>query len=157
MDELDSALIAALQADGRRSNRDLAGGLRVAPSTTLERTRSLRARGVLTGVHAVVDLAAVGRPVQAMVTVRLRPQSRLVVQGFRDFVAALPETLQVFITTGTEDVLVHVAVASTDALQDFVLDSLTKRKEVAGVRTEVVYDHVRNHVVQPVPRALPRN
>jgi DNA-binding Lrp family transcriptional regulator len=82
--------------------------------------------------------------------VRLRPQSRAVVQGFRDFVAALPDTRPVFITTGTEDVIVHVAVASTVALQNFVLDSLTKRKEVAGVRTEVVYDHVRNHVVRPV-------
>jgi DNA-binding Lrp family transcriptional regulator len=149
MDELDSALVAALQADGRRSNRDLAAALGVAPSTTLERVRALQARGVLTGTHAVADLAALDRPVQAMVTVRLRPQSRAIVQGFRDFVAALPETLQVFVTTGTEDVLVHVAVASTQALQDFVLDSLTQRKEVAGVRTEVVYSHVRNHVVRP--------
>jgi DNA-binding Lrp family transcriptional regulator len=151
MDELDSALVAALQADGRRSNRELAAALGVAPSTSLERMRALRVRGVITGVHATVDLAAMGRPVQAMVTVRLRPQSRAVVQGFRDFVARLPETLQVFITTGTEDVLVHVAVPSTEALQDFVLDSLTKRKEVAGVRTEVVYDHVRTHVVRPAP------
>jgi DNA-binding Lrp family transcriptional regulator len=151
MDELDSALVAALQADGRRSNRELAAALGVAPSTSLERMRALRMRGIITGVHATVDLAAMGRPVQAMVTVRLRPQSRAVVQGFRDFVARLPETLQVFITTGTEDVLVHVAVPSTEALQDFVLDSLTKRKEVAGVRTEVVYDHVRNHVVRPAP------
>ena len=149
MDELDSALLAALQADGRRSNRDLAAALGVAPSTSLERVRSLRARGVLTGVHAAVDLPAVGRPVQAMVTVRLRPQSRATVHGFRNFVAGLPETLQVFITTGTEDVLVHVAVPSTEALQNFVLDSLTKRREVAGVRTEVVYEHVRNHVVTP--------
>jgi DNA-binding Lrp family transcriptional regulator len=149
MDELDSALLAALQADGRRSNRELAGQLRVAPSTALERTRNLRLRGVVTGVHAAVDPAAVGRPVQAMVTVRLRPQSRAVIHGFRDFVAALPETLQVFITTGAEDILIHVAVPSTQALQNFVLDSLTKRKEVAGVRTEVVFDHVRNHVVQP--------
>lgn len=149
MDELDSAIVAALQEDGRRTNRDLAASLGVAPSTALERARSLRARGVLGGTHAVVDLAAVGRPVQAMVTVRLRPQSRATVQGFRDFVRTLPQTLQVFVTTGSEDVLVHVAVPSTVALQDFVLDALTQRKEVAGVRTEVVYDHVRNHVVPP--------
>jgi DNA-binding Lrp family transcriptional regulator len=149
VDELDSALLAALQADGRRSNRELAATLGVAPSTSLERMRGLRLRGVVTGVHAAVDLRAIGRPVQAMITVRLRPQTRAVVQGFRDFVAGLPETLQVFVTTGTEDVMVHVAVPSSDALQDFVLDSLTKRKEVAGVRTEVVYDHVRKHVVPP--------
>jgi DNA-binding Lrp family transcriptional regulator len=149
MDELDSAILAAVQADGRRSNRELAAQLGVAPSTSLERVRALRARGVITGIHAAVDPAALGRPVQAMVTVRLRPQSRAVIHGFRDFVAALPETQQVFITTGPEDVIVHVAVPTPDALQNFVLDSLTRRKEVAGVRTEVVFDHVRNHVVAP--------
>lgn len=150
MDELDSAILGALQTDGRRSNRDLAAQLGVAPSTSLERVRSLRARGLITGIHAAVDPATVGRPVQAMVTVRLRPQSRAVIHGFRDFVAALPETQQVFITTGPEDVIVHVAVPSTEALQNFVLDSLTRRKEVAGVRTEVVFDHVRNHVIAAV-------
>ena len=51
-----------------------------------------------------------------MVTVRLRPQSREIVQGFRDFVIGLPETLQVFVTTGPEDLLILVAVASTEAL-----------------------------------------
>jgi DNA-binding Lrp family transcriptional regulator len=149
MDELDSALLAALQTDGRRSNRELAGHLGVAPSTSLERVRSLRSRGVITGVHAAVDLEAVGRPIQAMITVRLRPQNRVVMHGFRDFVAALPETRDVYITTGFEDILVHVAVASTSALQDFVLDSLTRRKEVADVRTSVVFEHVHNPVVTP--------
>jgi DNA-binding Lrp family transcriptional regulator len=149
MDELDSALLAALQADGRRSNRELAAQLGVAPSTSLERVRALRGRGVITGIHASVEPAAIGRPVQALVTIRLRPQSRAVIHGFRDFVAALPETIQLFVTTGPEDVLVHVAVSSTDALQDFVLDALTKRKEVAGVRTEVIFDHRRNHVITP--------
>jgi DNA-binding Lrp family transcriptional regulator len=149
MDELDSALVAALQADGRRSNRDLAGTLGVAPSTALERTRALRTRGVITGYHAAVDLGAVGRPVQAMIFVRLRPQSRKIMHGFRDFVAALPETVNVYIVTGFEDTLIHVAVPTPEALQDFVLDSLTKRPEVADVRTAVVFEHVRNHVVRP--------
>lgn len=152
MDELDSAIVAALQADGRRSNRDLASALGVSPSTTLERVRSLKERGVLVGVHYVVDPAQLGRPVQAMITVRLRPQSRDVVLGFRNFAIHLPETLQVFITTGAEDIVMHVAVASTEALRDFVLDSLTKRREVAGVRTDVVFDHGRNFVVAPAPQ-----
>ena len=90
MDELDSALVAALQSDGRRSNRDLAQMLGVAPSTTLERVRALRTRGVITGIHASTDMARMGRPVKGMITVRLRPQSREIMQGFRDFVIGLP-------------------------------------------------------------------
>ena len=101
------------------------------------------------GAEAATPLAKMGRPVKGMVTVRLRPQSREIVQGFRDFVIGLPETLQVFVTTGAEDLLVLVAVESTEALRDFVLDSLTKRREVAGIRTEVVFDHLQNHVVAP--------
>jgi DNA-binding Lrp family transcriptional regulator len=150
MDELDSAILTALQTDGRRTNRDLASAFGVAPSTMLERVRSLHARGLIPGYHADVDLRGIGRPVQALVTVRLRPQSRAVIQGFRDFVATLPETLQVFVTTGPDDVIVHVGVSDTDALQDFVLDALTRRKEVAGIRTEVVFDHRRNHVISPI-------
>ena len=149
VDELDSALVGALQADGRSSNRDVAAQLGVAPSTALERTRALRDRGVITGYHAVADLAGLGRPVQAMIFVRLRPQSRAIMHGFRDFVAGLPETLNVYIITGFEDTLVHVAVPTPQALQDFVLDSLTKRAEVADVRTAVVFEHVRNHVILP--------
>lgn len=115
----------------------------------LERVRSLHARGLIAGYHAEVNLTGMGRPVQAMVTVRLRPQTRAVIHGFRDFVAALPETIQVFITTGPDDLIVHVAVRDTDALQEFVLDALTKRSEVAGIRTEVIFEHRRNHVITP--------
>jgi DNA-binding Lrp family transcriptional regulator len=79
---------------------------------------------------------------------RSSPRCRPTV-GFRDFVAALPQTLSVYVITGLEDMLLHVAVPTPQALQDFVLDSLTKRSEVADVRTAVVFEHVRNHVVPP--------
>jgi hypothetical protein len=64
--------------------------------------------------------------------------------------------LQVFITTGSEDIVIHIAVPSTEALRDFVLDSLTKRREVDDVRTGVVFDHERKRVVDPAPwRGVP--
>lgn len=149
MDELDSVLLEILQAEGRCTNRELALRAGVAPSTALERVRALRERGVITGVHATVDPAAVGRPIEAMISVRLRPQTRAIMHGFRDFVAGLPETRDVYITAGTQDILVHVAVASTQALQDFVLDSLTRHREVADIRTAVVYEHLHLDVVPP--------
>ena len=67
MDALDRAILRRLQRDGRQTNRDLAEAVGIAPSTALERTRALRARGVITGVHAAVDPVALGRSVQALV------------------------------------------------------------------------------------------
>ena len=67
MDALDRAILRRLQQDGRQTNRDLAEAVGIAPSTALERTRALRARGVITGVHAAADPVALGRSVQALV------------------------------------------------------------------------------------------
>ncbi|WP_092865352.1 Lrp/AsnC family transcriptional regulator [Quadrisphaera sp. DSM 44207] len=150
MDELDRALLRHLQNDARRTNRDLAEAVGVAPSTALERVRALRRRGVVRGYHAEVDLAAVGRPVQALIAVRIRPPKREVIEAFRDWVRQLPETVGVFVVSGTEDFLLHVAVPDTDALYAFVIDRLTQRREVADVRTSVVYEHLRTPVVDPL-------
>ncbi len=94
-----------------------------------------------------MDLAQVGRAVQALVAVRIRPPSRQVIEGFRDWVSALPETLGVFVTAGNEDFIIHVGVADNDHLYAFVIDRLTERREVADVRTSVVYEHIRSSTI----------
>jgi DNA-binding Lrp family transcriptional regulator len=148
MDELDAALLRELQRDARRTNRDLAAAVGVSPSTALERVRGLRERGVVRGATLDVDLDAVGRPVQAIVAVRIRPPSRQLIEAFRDWVAQLPETVGVFVVSGAEDFLVHIAVPDTDAVYSFVIDRLTERREVADVRTSIVYEHRRTRVVE---------
>jgi DNA-binding Lrp family transcriptional regulator len=149
LDAIDTAILAQLQSNARRSNRDIAAAVGVSPTTALDRTRALRDRGVITGATLEVDLASIGRPVQALIAVRIRPPSRRNIEGFRNWVSALPDTLGVFVTSGNEDFLVHVAVADNERLYAFVIDRLTERPEVADVRTSVVYEHVRNRDIAP--------
>ncbi len=151
VDERDAALVRELQADARLSNRDLAARVGISPSTCLERVRALRARGVLVGYHADVALPALGRSVQALIALRIRPPARDRIEAFRDFAASLPETVGVFVVSGGEDFLLHVAVRDTDALYALVIDKLTERREVADVRTSIVYEHIRRPVLEPLP------
>jgi DNA-binding Lrp family transcriptional regulator len=150
LDELDTALLRELQVDARRTNRDIAAAVGVSPTTALDRTRALRERGVIRGASLNVDLAAIGRPVQALIAVRIRPPSRQNIESFRNWVTALPDTLGVFVTTGTEDFLIHVAVPDNNSLYAFVIDRLTERAHVADVRTSVVYEHLRNDHIGPI-------
>src|ERR1700761_6436671 len=149
LDELDTALLRELQRDARRTNRDLAAAVGVAPTTALDRTRSLRERGVIRGALLDVDLPAIGRPVQALIAVRIRPPSRRNIEAFRDWAARLPDTLGLYVTTGTEDFILHVAVPDNTSLYEFVIDRLTERPEVADVRTSIVYEHIRNNRIRP--------
>ncbi len=149
LDELDAAILRELQADARRTNRDIAEAVGVAPSTALERTRGLRERGIIRGAVLDVDLAAIGRGVQALIAVRIRPPNRAYIDAFRNWISDEPETIGVFVVTGSEDFLIHVAVRDNQDLYAFVIDRLTQRPEVADVRTSVVYEHLRNTQIQP--------
>ena len=149
LDELDKAILRELQADARRTNKDIAAAVGVSPSTALERTRSLRERGVIRGAILDLDLAAIGRGVQALIAVRIRPPSRRNIEGFRNWISQMPETVGVFVVSGSEDFLVHVAVKDNQDLYAFVIDRLTERPEIADVRTSVVYEHLHNTQITP--------
>ncbi|MFC7528240.1 Lrp/AsnC family transcriptional regulator [Actinoplanes sp. GCM10030250] len=148
MDDIDSALVRELQTNARQTNRDLARAVGIAPSTCLERVRLLRDRGVITGYHAEVSLTALGREVQALLHVQVRPLTRTVIEGFKSYAAGLPEVLSVFVLAGGDDFLVHVAVRSVDDLHAFLMDRFTGRREIVGFRSSVIYQHARNRIIE---------
>lgn len=156
MDELDAAITQLLQADARQSNRELARQLGIAPSTCLERVRSLARRGVIRGYHADVNLKALNRGVQALIAVQVRPLRRSVIDTFKDSVSQLPEVMTVFVLAGGDDFLLHVAVQDLDHLHAFLLDRLSKRGEIVGFRTSVIYQRVHNTVLSRLPSHPPQ-
>ncbi|WP_344980518.1 Lrp/AsnC family transcriptional regulator [Streptosporangium fragile] len=151
MDELDSEIVRLLQTDARQSNRELARKLGVAPSTCLERVRALTRRGVIRGYHADIDPAALNRRVQALVSVQIRPLSRSVIDAFQDFAGGLPQVLSVFVLSGGDDFVLHVAVQDLDSLHSFLTDRLSKRREVTGFRTSVIFQQVSNTAPTRLP------
>jgi DNA-binding Lrp family transcriptional regulator len=150
LDATDQAILRALQDDARQTNRELAAAVHVSPSTSSERVRALRHEGVIRGYHADIDFGALGRHVQALTAVTIRPPTRQNVEAFRTWVAGLPELVGVFVVSGASDFLLHVAVPDTNALYAFVIDRLTERPEVADVNTSVVYEHIRRSVLEPL-------
>jgi DNA-binding Lrp family transcriptional regulator len=144
LDEVDLAILAELVRDGRQPNNALATAVGVAPSTCLVRTRTLRERGVLRGIHADVDLAALGRPVLAMVAVRLAAHTRAAIDRFRSTAPRLPGVVAVYHVSGATDYVLHVAVPDAAALRDFVLDHVTSNPAVAHAETSLIFEHVRS-------------
>ena len=143
LDDIDLAILEALAEDARIPNNRLAERLGVAPSTCLARVRSLRASGVLRGFHADVDLAALGRPLQAMIAVRLTVHHREEIEGFTRVVRDLPGVLSVFHVAGVNDYLVWVAAADAQDLRAFVVDHLATHPSVAHAETSLIYEHRR--------------
>ncbi len=118
IDDIDREIIRALQADGRLTQRELGRKAGLSPNAAAARVQRLTSSGVITGVHAAVDHAALGRPMEASVDLWLtsqdfRPQ-------FRRAVQADDRIIDCVHLTGPVDFRIRARVASPEDLYDLL-------------------------------------
>src|SRR4051794_40375550 len=76
LDDTDRLILRLLQDDAPLPNNAIAAAAGIAASTCHARIRSLQERGIIRGYHADVDPAAVGRGLQALISIRLQAHAR---------------------------------------------------------------------------------
>lgn len=112
-------LLAALQTDGRAPLKSLAAAAGLSIAATAERLKRLQEAGVVRGVHAHVDPARAGRPVQAIVGITaLQPHKQALLKALR----ARRDVLECHHVTGPDSYVMTVAVADMAALEAFLGD-----------------------------------
>ncbi|TDD34180.1 Lrp/AsnC family transcriptional regulator [Saccharopolyspora elongata] len=153
LDSVDWRILEELQNDATLPNRVLAERVGLAASSCLQRVRRLREQGVITGSHIDVNPAATGLALEAVVAINVRPHTRQVVDQFREFVMGQPETRSLLHVSGQADFLLHVAVADTKHLQEFLVDKLASRTEVRHFTSSIVLEQLHTRALTP-PRQL---
>lgn len=143
LDDLDRRLLALLRANARMTNQALSEALGVAPSTCLARMKALQRAGIIRRFTVEVDPKAVGRPIEALISVRLRPGARQQMTAFGEGLKKVPEVSQFFFIGGGDDFLIHVTARDTDHIRQFVLEHLSSNPVVASTQTNLVFEHVR--------------
>jgi DNA-binding Lrp family transcriptional regulator len=152
IDQLDVQILGKLTVNARTGIAELAAELGVSRNTVQVRLRRLETEGILLGFQPIINLSAVGVPVQALVTLEIdqREMSRIV-RGLE----SLPEVLEVKIQAGHEDLLVHVAIGSLEELQVLTaaiveIDGVRKTNSTFTVATPIPYrvQHLLNKVTK---------
>jgi DNA-binding Lrp family transcriptional regulator len=132
VDDIDLALLRALAADARQSQRALARLIEVSPSAVGDRLARLERAGAIRGYRVDIDWAALGFPVVVYLAVTAGPGMDL--SGIIKDISALPEAEDMSVVTGGLDLLVRLRVRDHTHLRDLLL---TKIFEIDGVqRTE---------------------
>ena len=143
LDDVDRRILTILHADARIANSALAEAVGIAPSTCHGRVRRLQDLGVIRGVHADIDPAAIGLPLQAMISVSLQAGARGKIRAFVQQIRRKPQVIDVYFLAGADDFIIHVAARDTDDLRSFVVDNLNADADVAGTQTSLIFEHLR--------------
>lgn len=142
-DELDPIALQILDLladDGRMSYQAIADQVGLSRPAVMERVKRLEEQGFITGYHARVDRARLGRPVTAFVAVRY-PTST---EGEEPEIRALadhPDVLECHHVAGDDCYMLKVAAPSLEKLE-LVLRSLKGPERPVSTRTTIVLSTV---------------
>jgi DNA-binding Lrp family transcriptional regulator len=143
LDAVDRKILTLLHGDARITNNTLAEAVGVAPSTCHGRVRRLVDLGVIRGFYTDVDPAAVGLPLQAMISVNLQSNARGKIRSFIQQIRARRQVMDVYFLAGADDFILHVAARDTEDLRSFVVENLNADADVAGTQTSLIFEHLR--------------
>ncbi|WP_110905951.1 Lrp/AsnC family transcriptional regulator [Geodermatophilus aquaeductus] len=135
MDAVDRQLIDLLRANGRASYAELARQVGLSAPAVHERVGKLEASGVVTGYRAVVDPAALGLDVTALVGVI--ESDAVDDTGVEAALRAMPEVEDCWRVAGSEGYVLKVRVTDIPALEA-AINALNRIEGVARTRTTVV-------------------
>lgn len=166
MDAFDIKLLAALQADGRLTNLDLAEHVGLSASQCSRRRAALEAAGVIESYHGLLSAQALGLDIVVFVQVRLATHSPHNSRAFLALVDGLEEVQEAYSLTGEADYLIKLVATDLKALSRILNDVLLAHDSVAHVRSSIVLDKLKRtvklplaHLEPPVPakgKAAPR-
>ncbi|GAA2473474.1 Lrp/AsnC family transcriptional regulator [Streptomyces sp. NPDC059506] len=152
VDALDARILRLMLEQPRTSVREYARILGVARGTVQARLDRLEREGVVTGFGPRLSAAALGHPVLAFVHIE-------VTQGHLDDVgdrlAAVPEIVEVFSTTGEGDLLTRCVARDNTHLED-VVQKIIRMPGVVRTRTEVAMRERVAHRMLPLVESVGR-
>lgn len=153
-DDIDREIIRALAADARMSFRELGERVSLSANATAERVRRLCDRGVITGFTAVLNPAASGRRLVALVDVRLAGPDAS--DRFERLAVSLEQVTDCAHVTGRSDYALRV-VAADPAELDSLIRTLKTKGGVVETDTRIALRTVvsRSGPVGPRPAAPP--
>ncbi len=117
MDQIDQKLISILQENARMPLKAIAQQVFLSAPAVSARIEKLEAQGMILGYHAEVNRQKLGYHIVAFISLELSAQQK---PEFYPFVAACPNVLECDCVTGVYSMLIKVAFASTQELDQFI-------------------------------------
>lgn len=146
LDGLDRSILQELNADARRSHREIAGRLKVSPTTVSSRVARMERDGVIRGYVPLLDDELLGWDLAATIGIRIS-KGRL--REVEERLARDPRAYAIYDVTGDFDALLIGRFRDRRDLDRFVKHAL-QDPHVERTNTQVVLNRVKEDRRVPV-------
>lgn len=145
LDPTDRKILAALQANGRMSNTDLARKVGLSESPCLRRVRNLESDGVINGYAALLDHRKLDLEIVAYVQVNLDQRSEADTNAFVKRVKKATWIVECVAISGTHDYLLKIAAKNIDHFGQLTMKKLLRFPGVTDVTSNLVLASIKDN------------
>jgi len=150
LDALDVRILETLQTNGKLTNVELAKTVGLSPSPCLARVRALEDSGLISHYVALLDPESLGGLMSVFIQVRLERQAIRELGVFEEAMISFPEVMECYLMTGEADYLLRIIVPDLGALQEFIVERLSKIEGVANIRSSFALKQVKYKTAYPI-------
>ncbi len=151
LDMVDWKILGCLQINANISNVELSKEVGLSPSPCLARVRQLEKSGYISQYVTLLDPIKVGLKVSVFIQVTLERQVETALEHFEKAVLDRAEVMECYLMTGESDYLLRVMVADIQALEQFILNFLSKVPGVGNIKSSFSLKQVKYQTALPLP------
>jgi Lrp/AsnC family leucine-responsive transcriptional regulator len=150
LDKTDVNILKLLQEDAKLSNVQLAKRVHLSPSPCLARVRRLEKLGIISRHVALLNPQSLGLSVSVFIQITLEKQAKEKLDQFESAIRKRSEVMECYLMTGESDYLLRVLVPDVKALEQFIMNELTRIPGIANIRSSVALKQVKYETALPL-------
>lgn len=150
IDDFDRAILAILQRDNKRPQREIAEAVHLSTAAVQRRIAAMEKAGIIAHNVAIIDPAALGLDISAMVEVTLNNEWESTVAKARAIFEAAPEVQQIYYVTGGVSFVLMIVAPDLPTYESLTKKLFTHNDAVASFRSLIALERIKATMRVPI-------
>ncbi|GGD24701.1 Lrp/AsnC family transcriptional regulator [Flavobacterium orientale] len=143
-DAIDKKLLMLLQADSKKTTKELSMQLNLSVTAVYERIKKMEREGIIKNYVALLDRTKINKSFVVFCHIKLVQHTKEYLNTFENEVTQLNEVLECFHVSGDYDYILKICLGSMEEYRAFMVNKLTNLKHIGSTHSSFMISELKN-------------
>lgn len=144
MDSIDKKLLQLLQADTKKTTKELSLKLNLSVTAVYERIKKLEREGIIDKYVVLLNRNKINKGFVVFCHLKLLQHTKEFINQFEKEVVKLDEVLECFHVSGDYDYILKICVKDMEEYREFMVTKLTTLQHIGSTHSTFMIGEVKN-------------
>lgn len=147
LDSIDKKLLFLLQADSKKTTKELSLKLNLSVTAVYERIKKLEREGIIDKYVVLLNRSKVEKGFVVFCHLKLIQHTKEFISKFESEIIPLKEVIECFHVSGDYDYILKIVVKDMQAYREFLVTKLTTLQHIGSTHSTFMISEVKNTTV----------